>query len=108
MDRTIKTLVAEIMHEANDMGCNLTVKRVESEGYVINNEPKTKVVAVGLLNIKNEDDEEECVVGAFTINISKYKWAEAEGFSQDQMIDDLTGEIFNLIGVDEVKDYLCN
>jgi hypothetical protein len=110
MDRTIKALVAEIMHEANDADCNLTVKRVEEEGYVINNEPKTKVVAVGLLNIKNEDDEEEAIIGAFTINIKKYEWAEAEGFSMDQMIDEeaLSGQIFNLIGVDEVPDYLCH
>ena len=108
MDRTVKTLVAGIMHEANDIDCSLTVKRVEPEGYIINNKGRTRVVAVGLLNIKNEDNEEEYVVGAFTINVSKYRWAEAEGFSQDQMIDDLTGEIFGLIGVDEVLGYLCN
>ena len=108
MDRTVKTLVADIMHDANDIDCNLTIKRVENEGYVINNEPKTKVVAVGLLNIKNEKGEEEYIVGAFTIDVSKYKWAEAEGFTQDQMIDDMHGEIFDLIGVDEVLGYLCD
>ena len=53
MDRTVKTLVADIMHDAYDIDCNLTIKRVENEGYVINNEPKTKLGAVGLLNIKN-------------------------------------------------------
>ena len=97
------------MHQANDLDCNLTVKRVEDEGYIINNEPKTRVVAVGLLVINNSLDEEEVIVGAFTIDVTKYKWADAEGFSLDQMVDEeaLAGEIFNLIGVDEVLDYLC-
>lgn len=109
MDRTIKSLVADILHDANDIDCSLTVKRVEQEGYVINNSPKTKVVAVGLLNIKNEISKKEAVVGAFTIDVKMYEWADAEGFTMDQMIDDeaLNGQIFNLIGVDEVLDYLC-
>ena len=34
-----------------------------------------------------------------TINVKKYEWADAEGFTQDQMIDDLSGEVFSLIGV---------
>jgi hypothetical protein len=110
VDRTIKLLVAELLHRANGADCNLIVKRVENEGYVINDEEKTKVVAVGLLNIKNEDDEDEPVIGAFTINVKKYKWADAEGFTLDQMVEEekLNGEIFNLIGVDEVFDYLCS
>jgi hypothetical protein len=110
MDRTVKFLVEEIMHEANDINCNLIFKRVEKEGYVISNEGPRKVVAVGLLNILNEEDEREEVIGAFTINVTKYKWAEAEGFSMDEMIDEegLSGQIFDLIGVDEVLEYLCN
>ena len=101
-------MVSDILHQANDLDCSLSLKRVENEGYIFGNEKKTRVVAVGLLNILNEEDEEEAVIGAFTIDVSKYKWADAEGFSQDQMIDDLRGEIFNLIGVDEVLDYLCH
>ena len=110
MDRAIKSLVADILHDANDIDCSLTVKRVEREGYVINNSPKTKVVAVGLLHIKNEVGEKEAVVGAFTIDVKMYEWADAEGFTLDNMVDDkaLNGRIFNLIGVDEVLDYLCD
>ena len=102
-------MVADILHQANNLDCSLTVKRVESEGYVISNDPKTRVVAVGLLNIRNEDDKDEAVIGAFTIDVQKYNWAEAEGFTMDQMIDEenLNGQIFNLIAVDEVLDYLC-
>ncbi len=109
MDRTIEVLVKDVLHEANDIDCNLELKRVEEEGYVISNEGKRRVVAVGLLNMTNENDENEAIIGAFSIDVKKYKWAEAEGFTLDQMIDEeaLNGEIFNLIGVDEVLDYLC-
>ena len=50
------------------------------------------------------------MVGAFTIDVSKFKWADAEGFTMDQMIDEggLRGEIFNIIGVDEVFNFLCD
>lgn len=110
MDRTIEVLVKEILHEANDIDCNLELKRVEKEGYVLSNHGKTRVVAVGLLNIKNEDDNIEAVVGAFTIDVKKYEWATTEGFTLDDMVEEkpLQGEIFNLIGVDEVLDYLCH
>ena len=110
MDRTVETLITNLMHEANDADCNLVFKRVENEGYVINNAQKTRVVAVGLLNIKNEEGVEEPMVGAFTIDVSKFKWADAEGFTMDQMIDEggLRGEIFNIIGVDEVFNFLCD
>jgi hypothetical protein len=82
------------------------VKKVDEDGYVIQNEQMQRIVALGKLRVKVDGEEEE-LVGAFTINIKKYKWADAEGFTQDQMIDELTGEIFDLIGVDEVFDYLC-
>ena len=107
VDRTVKLLVADLLEKANSLDCSLTVKRVESEGYVLSNQHKTRIVAVGLMNIKNETNEEEAVIGAFTINVKKYEWADAEGFTQDQMIDDLSGEVFSLIGVDEVLEYLC-
>ena len=109
MDRTVELLVKDLLHQANDLDCNLVVKRVENEGYVISDPEPRRVVAVGLLNIKNEDGESEYVVGAFTIDVKKYNWADAEGFSLDEMVDEeaLSGQIFNLIGVDEVLDYLC-
>ena len=50
------------------------------------------------------------MIGAFVINVKNYKWADAEGFTLDDMVEDdkLAGTIFNLIPVDEVFDFLCN
>ena len=98
------------MHQANDLDCSLNFKRVENEGYVISNEEGARVVAVGIFNMPNEYEEDEAVVGAFTINVKAYKWADAEGFTLDDMIDEenLQGRIFNLIGIDRVLHFLCN
>ena len=110
VDRTVSTLVNELMHQANDLDCSLNFKRVEDEGYVISNEEGARVVAVGIFNMPNEFVDDEAVVGAFTINVKAYKWADAEGFSLDDMIDEenLQGRIFNLIGVDRVLHFLCD
>ncbi|MAF25109.1 hypothetical protein CL634_05990 [bacterium] len=107
MDNYITEILEGIVEQAKNEDCNIIIKQVENDGYLLTNEKIKRIAGVGLVHIKNETDEVEEVVGAFTIDVSKYKWAETEGFSHDQMIDDLTGEIFNLIGVDEVFDYLC-
>ena len=104
----LELLLSGILRKAKAADCYLVVKRVDDDGYVIENSSKTRVVALGIINILNENKKEEEVIGAFTIDVKKYKWAEAEGFTHDQMIDDLTEEVFNLIGVDEVFDFLCN
>lgn len=103
----LEIIISGILRLAKHTDCHLTIKRVEKEGYLLQNEKKTKIAAVGQLNIMNENGEHEKVLGAFSIDINKYRWAEAEGFTQDQMVDKLTNEIFNLIGVDEVFDFLC-
>ena len=106
VDFLIEEVVASVLKYATEVDCRLVVKKVDEDGYVIQNEQMQRIVALGKLRVKVDGEEEE-LVGAFTINIKKYKWADAEGFTQDQMIDELTGEIFDLIGVDEVFDYLC-
>ena len=106
MDFLIEDVIRSILNYASPTGCKLTVKRVDDDGYVIHNQEAERVVALGRLNVKVDGEKKE-IVGAFTINIKRYKWADAEGFTQDQMIDELSGEIFDLIGVDETFDYLC-
>ena len=106
MDRTVELVLKDVLHEANDKGCNLSVKRVEKEGYIITNEDGLRVVGLGIFSYKEKDP----MIGAFVINVKNYKWADAEGFTLDDMVDDdkLAGTIFNLIPVDEVFDFLCN
>lgn len=106
MKRIISKVVNALVAEAEEAGCELTLKTLGGDGYLISNKPTGKVAAIGVVNISNEGEKER-IIGAFTININKYQWAEAEGFSQQQMIEKLQNEIFQLIGIDEVADYLC-
>ncbi len=108
MDISIEAITYSLFTQAKNTDCKLTAKRVDEEGYIISNEAAEKIVALGVLHIKDDNGEKQEIIGGFTIDAKKYKWAEAEGFTHDQMIDDLNGEIFDLIAVDEILDYLCN
>ena len=40
------------------------------------------------------------------INVRKWKWAETEGFTKDQMIEKLGSEIFTAIDLNLISRYL--
>lgn len=107
MRELIKEVVNEILFQSEGVECDLSLKEVGEDGYLICNDDRKKIAAVGVVRIQGDDGSKEKIVGAFSINIAKYHWAEAEGFSEKQMIEQLNDEIFTLMGVDEVLDYLC-
>lgn len=43
---------------------------------------------------------------AFSINIKKWYWAESEGFTIDEMIENFGREIFEEMDIDEVVEYI--
>ena len=100
-------MVDEITGLAEEYNCNLSFKEL-GEGFLISNQSIHRVTAIGMVNIKDDDGVTQKILGAFSINVRKYAWAEAEGFTQQQMIDEFHNEIFSLIGTDEVFDYLCD
>ena len=51
------------------------------------------------------DQEENLGIAAFKINVRKFAWAESEGFTQDQMINDFKNEIFTNIPVKNIANY---
>tara|TARA_B100000959_G_C14567576_1_gene454388 strand:- start:237 stop:584 length:348 start_codon:yes stop_codon:yes gene_type:complete len=110
----VNPLVDEVIDEIKGLSIDLefddelSFREVSEEGYIISSSTTGRVVAVGVMNILDDDNEKLKIVGAFAINVHKYAWAEAEGFTHQQMIDDLNDEIFKLLGVDEVIDYLCD
>ena len=108
MDVTIEQIAYHLFKQAKNTECKLTAKRVDDDGYLISNDSAERIVALGVLRIKDDEGEVQEVVGGFTIDTKRYKWADAEGFTHDEMIDKLNGEIFDIIAVDEILDYLCN
>jgi inorganic pyrophosphatase len=108
----VHPLVDEVIDElkgvAEDEGFGeeFSFRQVNDEGYLVSSAKTNKVVAIGVINIEDDEGQKQKIVGAFAINVQKYSWAEAEGFTHQQMIDDLQDLIFKLIGIDEVIDYL--
>lgn len=109
MHDLVKEVVSELIDQSREYdSCPLQIKKIESEGYLMSSHNQNKVVAIGILHILNEKKEKEEMIGAFSIDVKKYKWADAEGFTHDDMIDRLTDEVFTLMGIDEVVPYLCS
>ena len=46
------------------------------------------------------------IVVAYVIDINKWNWALTEGFNKDQIIDNLSSEVFEEIDMDDISSYL--
>ena len=81
-------IIKDIESEAKILGFALIVKRTQSKlkTYVIANKKADKAILVG----QNKDD----VIICYKIDMRKWFWAESEGFSIDQIIEDLFEEVF--------------
>ena len=95
--------VSILRKEATKLGYKLDVdKTVDSDSYILSNKNEEKAVIIGRVEIKGSD-----VISTFTINVRKWRWAEAEGFTKDQMIEKLGSEIFSAIELNNVSRYLA-
>ena len=92
MKEIISEVVAHLVAEAEKSECELTTKELGEDGFLITNKKNNKVAAVGIVNIKDKGKKEK-IVGAFSIDVHKYHWAESEGFAQKQMIEKLNNDI---------------
>ena len=88
--------------EAEVLGYKLDVDRtLDSDSYIISNKLAERAVIIGRVDINGS-----YVISTFTINVRKWKWAEAEGFTKDQMIEKLGSEIFTSIELIYISRYL--
>lgn len=108
MHYLIEEVIADIEVQVKNLKCDINFKLLDNDGYLLANQNNNKVAAIGIIVIKDEKGHQQKVVGAFSINVKKYAWAEAEGFTQEEMIDQLNDEIFQLMGLDDVVHYLCS
>ena len=81
-------IIKDIKREAETLGIDLIVKRTQSklETYVLANKNINKAILIG----QNKNDDIKC----YQIDMKKWFWAEAEGFTTDEIIEDLFDEIF--------------
>ena len=96
--------VTSIKTEAKKLGYKIVVSKTEDQdSCILANEDTDKELAVliGCVEL-NEID----IITSFIINVRKWKWAEAEGFTRNEMVEKLGNEIFSSIDVKHIPAYL--
>lgn len=105
MNSLIKKEFFKVKQDCLRKGVILKSMETKSESVVIlYTGKKQKAVLFGLIT----NEEEDLLVAAFKINIKKFAWAESEGFTQDQMVNDFKGEIFKNIPVKNIANYFLS
>ena len=102
MNSLLKKEFYKAKQECLRKGVILKCMETKSESVVILYTGKQdKAVLFGFIT----DEEENLGIAAFKINVRKFAWAESEGFTQDQMINDFKNEIFASIPVKNIANY---
>ena len=95
--------VSTLKIEAIKLGYKLDVdKTIDSDSYILSNKSEEKAVIIGRVEINGSS-----IISTFIINVRKWRWAEAEGFTKDQMITKMGSEIFSVIELSDVSRYLA-
>ncbi len=94
--------ITRLKKDAQNLGFVLSAtKTVDEDSYVLINKSAEKAVLIGMTTVNSQRR-----VTAYKINVNKWRWAEAEGFTRDQIIDDLGSEIFSSINISYIAEYL--
>ena len=96
--------VTTIKRKAKKLGYKIIVSKTEDQdSCILANEDTDKELAVliGCVELNGTD-----IITSFKINVRKWKWAEAEGFTRSQMVEKLGNEIFFSIDVNYIPEYL--
>lgn len=94
--------VTSLRLEANKLGYSIEVeKTIDSDSYILSNKKEERAVIIGRVEINGV-----YVISTFAINVYKWRWAEAEGFTKEQMIEQMGPEIFASIDLKFVSRYL--
>lgn len=76
---------------------------IEEDSFILRNPRNDRSVLIGEARI---DGEKQII--AFEINVPKWRWAEDEGFTRDDIIGKFSEEIFTGISTDLVSHYLTD
>ena len=98
-------ILGKIIKDVKAKGCKAKTYQIEERCWMISNKRLRKTVSFGY--VPDIDDENlKRIIGAFEINLAKLKWAAAEGFTHNEMIDKNLG-VFKMVEISEIPDVLC-
>lgn len=101
-DSSFLKQIKTIIEESRKQGTNLDIDRtLDSSSYILSNAKKSRAVIVGRVVVSGNS-----IVVAYVIDINKWNWALTEGFNKDQIIDNLSSEVFEEIDMDDISSYL--
>ena len=96
--------VTSIKTEAKKLGYKIIVSKTEDQdSCILANEDTKKELAVLIGCVELNETN---IITSFIINVRKWKWAEAEGFTRNEMVEKLGNEIFSSIDVKHIPAYL--
>ena len=84
----IKKIKKEGEHRGYEFICERTLN---VSTFVLANKRTEKAILLG--------EDREKTIKCYSININKWLWAENEGFSKDEIVNDLYDEIFKIIKI---------
>ncbi len=95
MKKELEEAVNSVLVQSKFKNVELVVRESKQDTSVLLlNKSKAKLGLIGLT--------EQRTIHAFTIDVYKWRWADEEGFTFDQIIDDLTSEIFTEVRLHEL------
>ena len=95
--------IDSVLEKPRFLGVDIIVHATEVEDVllIINRDSK-KVIIVG---VKQDLKTKRCKIESMMVNLRRWRWAEQEGFSFDEIVGDkrLNSEIFRCVDVEDIS-----
>jgi len=99
----LKKHIQEIKKECEQLGAKITIEQTKDDSsWTLSNFDTGKAIIIG----EAGEGKIGHFVAAFKINVARWNWAIDEGFSRDEIVSKLSGEVFKEIDTEEVPLYL--
>ena len=98
-------ILEKIVKDIKNKGCKAKTYQIEPRCWMISNQKRKRTVAFGHVPDVNDENLGR-IIGAFEVNLVKLKWASAEGFTHNEMIDKDLG-VFEMVEISEIPNILC-
>lgn len=117
MNNKLSSEVAKIINQSNSIenhGCKCSLHlnpNPNGESAVVFNRQTNKAAIIGTIKVNARTSgasaplRDFCI--AYFIHIHKWKWAETEGFTLDQIIGEMGDDVFEKIELADVAKRLC-
>ena len=102
MKKALKNAVKKIKDGGNKYGITFEFEKTEDkDSFIITNRSSQKAALIGQVDLHGQE-----ILVSFLINVHKWAWAEAEGFTRSEIVDKFSKEVFTEIDVEEIAENL--